>query len=112
MRVLRHLAAAVLAVVGSTAGLATAEADSGLYLEFGAPAYRHDDGRRHLDRVVPIRRFCTPNRALDKAERLGFRRVDLERVGRDRIVVSGRRGGEWREVVFARDPGCPVIRIR
>ncbi|HEV7255368.1 MAG TPA: hypothetical protein VGN97_19975 [Mesorhizobium sp.] len=57
-------------------------------------------------------RQCTADRALDEAERLGFRRVEVEEVRRNRIIVSGRRRGERREVVFSREPGCPVIRIR
>jgi hypothetical protein len=59
-----------------------------------------------------VERQCTPNRALDTAEELGFRRVEIEDVRRNRIIVSGRRRGEYREIVFAREPGCPVIRIR
>jgi hypothetical protein len=57
-------------------------------------------------------RACTPQRALNKAQRLGFRRVSLDSVKRNRIVVDGRRNGERREVVFARQANCPVIRIR
>ena len=58
-------------------------------------------------------RVCTPHRAINKAERLGFRRVELERVNRNRIVVSGRKQGERRDIVFSRDGrNCPVIRIR
>jgi len=57
-------------------------------------------------------RQCSPDRALDTAEALGFRRVEVEQVRRNRIIVSGRFRGKWREVVFSRQPGCPVIRAR
>lgn len=59
-----------------------------------------------------VERQCTPERALDTAEELGFRRVNVEEVRRNRIVVSGRFRGKWREVVISREPGCPVIRIQ
>lgn len=52
---------------------------------------------------------CTPDRALDKAERLGVRRAFIRDVGRNTIHVSGRRHGERMTVIFARAPHCPVV---
>lgn len=61
------------------------------------------DGRR-WDRA------CTPERAIDKAERMGLRRVRIEDVSRRTIEVSGRAYGDRQFVTFARAPHCPVIR--
>ncbi|MFI0849028.1 hypothetical protein [Mesorhizobium sp. IMUNJ 23232] len=55
-------------------------------------------------------RECTPNRALDKAERLGLRRARIVDVGRRTIDVAGRRYGDRIVLTFARVPGCPIIR--
>jgi hypothetical protein len=55
-------------------------------------------------------RECTPNRALDKAERLGLRRARVVDVGRRTIDVAGRRYGDRIVLTFARISGCPVIR--
>ena len=74
--------------------------------------WRDNDDDRHEWRDRRGRRSCTPERALDKARDLGFRRVSIERVGRETIRVNGRRWGERHEIVFARERHCPVIRIR
>ena len=55
-------------------------------------------------------RECSPNRALDKAERLGLRRARIVDVDRRTIDVAGRRYGDRIVLTFARVPGCPVIR--
>ena len=55
-------------------------------------------------------RECTPNRAVDKAERLGLRRARVVDVDRRTIDVMGRRYGDRVVLTFARVPGCPVIR--
>lgn len=130
--------AALSAFVGLTAltGMAaTAQAD-GLYLNFGGKhdprvgVYVSDDGPRHTghrwnrdrwerDRWERDRwqrdgwnrgRECTPNRAVDKAERLGLRRARVVDVERRTIDVAGRRYGDRVVLTFARVPGCPVIR--
>ena len=108
--------ASLVALGGFAAAPSAAQADA-LYFQFGvAPGgyhhYDHDRYDRYVVRDERHGRRCTPERALDKAQDLGFRRVELERVGRNRIVVSGRKHGERRDVVFARERGCPVIRIR
>lgn len=74
--------------------------------------WRDDDDRRGGRHDRRGRRACTPERALDKAQDLGFRRVSIERVGRETIRVNGRRWGERHEIVFARERNCPIIRIR
>lgn len=67
---------------------------------------RRDDRweRRHH------RRACTPDRALDKADRMGLRRVRVVDVSRRTITVSGRKWHNRVRVTFARAPNCPVIR--
>ena len=54
-------------------------------------------------------RGCTPERALDKARRLGVRRARIDFVGRGRIGVVGRSNGERVHLTFARAPRCPII---
>lgn len=70
--------------------------------------YRDD---RYNDRYRERPRYCTENRALDKAERMGIRRARIERVGRRTIEVRGRnRHGERAYVTFGRERNCPVLR--
>jgi len=68
--------------------------------------YSRGDDRRWDDRRY---RACEPGQALNKAARMGLRRVQLRDVRRNSIVVSGRDRGERVIVRFARAPGCPVI---
>ena len=62
-----------------------------------------DDGYR--------RRECNPDRALDKAERMGVRRARVVGVGRRTIEVRGiSRSGERVRLIFGRrDPRCPLM---
>lgn len=55
-------------------------------------------------------RACSPDRALDKAGRMGLRRARIVDVNRRTITVSGRKFGERISVSFARAPNCPVVR--
>lgn len=55
-------------------------------------------------------RGCTPDRALDKADRMGLSRTRIVDVSRRTITVSGRKYGERINVSFARAPNCPVVR--
>ncbi|AWC23094.1 hypothetical protein CO731_02562 [Aminobacter sp. MSH1] len=55
-------------------------------------------------------RRCTPDRALDKADRMGLRRARVVDVNRRTITVSGRKYGERVAISFARAPNCPVVR--
>ena len=95
---------------------ATAQAE-GLYLNFGGDrdprvgvyvgdndGYRHGPRRNHR-----AARECTPDRALDKAERIGIRRARVVDVSRRTITVRGRQYGDRVSVTFARAPRCPII---
>jgi len=56
------------------------------------------------------RRFCTEERALSKAERLGVRRARIVSANRRVIVVRGRdRYGDRIRIVFGRERYCPVL---
>lgn len=55
-------------------------------------------------------RRCTPDRALDKADRMGLRRARVVDVNRRTITISGRKYGERVAISFARAPNCPVVR--
>jgi hypothetical protein len=72
---------------------------------------RYDDcyeGRRYVERR-DVRRGCTEDRALDKAERMGIRRARIVEAGRRTIEVRGRsRDGERVYLTFGRERGCPV----
>ncbi|MBB6411566.1 hypothetical protein [Mesorhizobium sangaii] len=123
--------AALSALVGlGTLAAIPAHADS-LYLGFGNNSdtrfgvYAGDDGYRHRrderrgwgderrgwgdERRGEWRRGCSPDRALDKAERMGLHRVRILDVGRRTVKVMGRQYGDRVVVVFANDRGCPVI---
>jgi hypothetical protein len=80
----------------------------GIGVEFGdydrvdyRDEYRY--GRHHFRR-------CTPERALNKAERMGVRRARVVDVDRRTIEVVGRRWGERVHITFARAPRCPIVR--
>lgn len=113
-RTLKHTALAALVAISGFAAMPAAQAE-GIYLGFGDTGASFGvvigpDGHRHHRRDWRDERACSPRRAVDKAYRMGFNRVEVERVGRNRITVSGRRWGERRNVVFSRAPNCPVIR--
>jgi hypothetical protein len=76
----------------------------------GDRGWDRDDRDRGWDRDRRHRRECTPNRALDKAERMGLRRARVVDVGRRTIDVAGRRFGERVIVTFGRAPNCPIWR--
>lgn len=99
---------------------ATAQAE-GVYLNYGngqggfgvqVGDYDRVDYRRgghHYDRY-DRRRGCSPERAVDKAERYGVRRAHVVDVSRRTITVSGRKWGERVRMTFAREPSCPIVR--
>jgi len=93
---------------------ATAQAD-GLYLNFGGHhqprvgVFLGDSSRDRYDRR-DHRRACSPNRALDKAERLGLRRAYVTDVNRHTIKVRGRKHGDRVTLVFGRSQNCPIVR--
>ena len=94
---------------------AVAQADS-LYLNFGGGhrepgvgIYLGGGDRAHYRDRRP-RRVCTPNRALNKADRLGINRARVVDVDRRTIEVRGRKHGRRVEVTFGRGPNCPIVR--
>ncbi|RRI03125.1 hypothetical protein EH240_11200 [Mesorhizobium tamadayense] len=109
--------AALSALVGlATLGAIPAHADS-LYLGFGNnhdPRFGvytgddDDDGYYRRDRDWH-RRGCSPDRALDKAERMGLHRVRIVDISRRTVKVAGRQYGDRVVVVFANERGCPII---
>ncbi|AZO51497.1 MAG: hypothetical protein EOS58_01180 [Mesorhizobium sp.] len=121
---IKTAALSALVGLGTLAAIPAAHADS-LYLGFGNnqdPRFGvytgDDDGyyhRRHRsddndwrdDRGW--RRGCSPERALDKAERMGLHRVRIVDVGRRTVKVMGRQYGDRVVVVFANVRGCPII---
>ena len=85
----------------------------GVYLgDSGRTVYRRD---RYRDRYEDRREFrrserrCTPERALDKAERIGIHRARIDYVDHETIGVVGRSHGDRVSVTFARDRGCQII---
>jgi len=109
--------AALSALVGLGALTAIpAHADS-LYLGFGNNqdprfgVYAGDDGYRHRrdERRDGWRRGCSPDRALDKAERMGLYRARIVDANRRVVKVVGRQDGDRVVIVFANERGCPVI---
>ncbi|HEV2502925.1 MAG TPA: hypothetical protein VGV39_07605 [Mesorhizobium sp.] len=67
--------------------------------------------RNDPDEFSDRRRECSPDRALDKAERMGVRRARVVGVGRRTIEVRGiARSGERVRLIFGRrDPRCPLM---
>lgn len=126
----RIKAAALSALVGFSALAAipaTAQAD-GIYLNlgsgeprFGVYAGDRDNNRDWRgdrwsdergggrDRDRDWRRGCSPEWALNKAERMGIWRARIVDVNRRVIKVAGRQDGERTMVVFGRERGCPVL---
>jgi hypothetical protein len=103
----RAALAAAVVVTGMAAAPLAAQADaSRLSIQAESVQYRGD----RYDRHRPRGRECTPNRAVEKAWKLGLNRPRVSRVNRNTIVVRGFQRGQSLRVVFARAPNCPVIR--
>lgn len=104
--------AALVALSGISATASTAAASdrgfgingNGIYVQY-YDRHHDRDWRRHHGRPG-----CSPARALDKAERMGLRRVRVVDASRRAIVVVGRDRHGRDRVVFANERGCPVIR--
>jgi hypothetical protein len=109
---IKTVALSALIGIGTLAAI-PAQADS-LYLGFGnnneprVGVYTGDENGYRRDR--DWRRSCSPDRALDKAERMGLRRARIVDVSRHTVKVAGRQYGDRVVVVFANERGCPVIR--
>lgn len=101
--------AVALPVASGVPGLASAQ-DLEFRLDENGPSVRVDrDDRWRRDRDV--RYSCSTERALDKAERMGLRRVRVADVDRRTIEVQGRkRNGERVYVTFSRmSRNCAVL---
>jgi hypothetical protein len=105
--------ATLSALIGlGTLAAIPAHADS-IYLGFGnnndprVGVYSGDDNGFHRER--DWRRSCSPDRALDKAERMGLHRARIVDIDRRTVKVAGRQNGDRVVIVFANDRGCPVI---
>jgi hypothetical protein len=107
---------AVCAVLGiaALAGGAPAQADA-LYFGTGHNGLRvvvrdHDGPRWNNNRHYRPVRFCSTDRALDKARRMGVRRAHVAYQNRSVIGVKGydRRGRIM--LTFGRSASCPLIR--
>ena len=111
----KAVAASAVLGLGMMAAL-PAQAD-GIYLNFGDRhdprfgiyAGDRDKGVRDWRRDRDWRRTCTPDRALDKAERMGLRHARVVDMGRNTIKVAGRKYNDRVVVVFGRERGCPII---
>jgi hypothetical protein len=114
---LKTAALSTMIGLGAIAAMPAAAQAEGVYLNFGGGhhsagvgVYYGDDYRPDYRRDRRYQRACTPNRALNKAERLGLRRAHIVDVDRRTIKVSGRKYGERVRITFARAPNCPIIR--
>lgn len=58
----------------------------------------------------PQKKFCTPDRAVDKAERMGLWRARVIDVDKYTIKVRGRAYGDRVTLTFGKAPNCPVVR--
>ena len=109
---------AMIALGAMAAATVVAQADNGPRYGSGEryDGPRGDNGNwqgngwRHHDRRNENRWSCTPDRALDKAQRLGVRRAHIVDVDRRSIKVFGRKFGSPVRLTFARAPNCPIIR--
>jgi len=116
---LRTAALSAIIGLGTLAAMPSAAQADGLYLNFGGynqsgvgvqfggsdnAHYRHNryDRRNY--------RACTPNRALDKAQRLGLRRARVVDVNRHTIKIAGRKHGDRVRLTFGRAAHCPIVR--
>jgi hypothetical protein len=123
LNTIRTMALSALVGFGALAAVpATAQAD-GIYLNFGGhDGHRfgvysggRDDGVRRVRRGENWdgdwnrRSFCSPGRALDKAERMGLRRARIVRADRRTVRVAGFKYGTRVTVVFGNDRGCPIV---
>lgn len=117
------IALGALSATVSTASAAGSDFGFGIYV--GGPGYdrgpgadrgRHyrDDRRHHRDDRRPgwdrPRFGCSPELAVEKARRSGMHRARVDDVSPRRVVVAGRRYGNFDRMVFANERGCPTIR--
>lgn len=91
----------------------------GIELHFGSGGHSHwrrDHRHGHRWGHGPrwkrhgVVRRCSVNRALNKAYRMGVNHPRVKFANRDVIKIKGRSRGHRVRILFARAPGCPVIR--
>ncbi|QND53735.1 antifreeze protein [Phyllobacterium sp. 628] len=102
-------------MLGANAASAAPVAPAAIVANHGSASslvIKVDHRRGHYDRYDhgyrPVR-ACSVNLALNKASRMGLRNPRAV-VNRNVVRVTGWRYGHRTAIVFARAPGCPVIR--
>jgi hypothetical protein len=99
------------AILGANTSFATPVAAAPMAVELGtttAPLVQVDYRYGHYR--PPYRpAACTPGQAVSKASRLGIRNPRVS-ANRNVVRVAGWKRGLHTAVVFARAPGCPIIR--
>lgn len=86
------------------------EVGGGFYVRDSGPRWYPDERQERWDRRDRWERRCTPDRALDKAERMGMHRARVVDMSRHSITVAGRKWGDRMIVTFGREPFCPILR--
>ncbi|WP_312798528.1 hypothetical protein [Tianweitania sp.] len=115
LKIVQTTALSLSVLLGSFATLPAAQAASvSVTVAPETVQYRHDRDRnrdwrddRHRGGQ---RRACTPERATEKAWKMGINRPRVSNVNRNTIAVRGFQRGHTVRVLFARAPNCPVIR--
>lgn len=122
LNTVKTMALSALIGFGALAAVPVAAQADGIYLNFGRQndhrvgvydgdrggvRYVHRDRDRRWDRDG--RGFCSPGRALDKADRMGLRRARIVDAGRHTVRVAGFKFGTRVTVVFRNDWGCPIV---
>lgn len=123
LKIVQTAALSLSVLLGSFATLPAAQAGSVSVTVAPEPVqYRQDRDRHHSDwrhdrrddrrddRHGDSRRACSPERAMEKAWKMGINRPRVANVNRNTIAVRGFQRGHTVRVLFARAPNCPVIR--
>lgn len=119
--ILKTAAIAAFIGLGAFAAMPVSAHAEGIYLNLGSGDVRggievrdNDNRWNHRpdrwERPDRWDRACTPDRALDKADRMGVRRARVVDVSRRTISVAGRKWGDRMVVTFGREPHCPILR--
>jgi hypothetical protein len=123
LNAIKTMALSALIGFGALAAVPAAAQADGIYLNFGRQSdhrvgvYAGDrgDGVRHVRRDRDRhwdrgrRGSCSPDRALDKADRMGLRRARIVDADRRTVRVAGFKYGGRVTVVFGNDRGCPIV---
>jgi tRNA A-37 threonylcarbamoyl transferase component Bud32 len=111
LKIIQTAALSLSVLLGSFATLPVAQAASvSVTLAPETVQYRHERDWRHERHRDRPRRACTPERAMEKAWKMGINRPRVANVNRNTIAVRGFQRGHTVRVLFARAPNCPVIR--